>query len=60
MKLKKYFDKWNTRKKQINNSKKELYFNTREVWWIYMGINIGFEQDGKIQDKVINMIKEEN
>ena len=25
----------------------KLYFKEREVWWASLGVNIGFEQDGK-------------
>ncbi len=46
------FDSWNSKKQQLNNSDKALYFNTREVWWLYLGANVGFEQDGKNQDFV--------
>ena len=41
------FDGWNKEKKKINNTKPPLFFHTREVWWCKLGINIGFEQDGK-------------
>ncbi|OGY42782.1 MAG: hypothetical protein A2Y67_03560 [Candidatus Buchananbacteria bacterium RBG_13_39_9] len=26
---------------------KKFYFHEREIWWASLGINIGFEQDGK-------------
>jgi mRNA-degrading endonuclease toxin of MazEF toxin-antitoxin module len=25
----------------------DIYFYEREIWWVSLGINIGFEQDGK-------------
>jgi len=31
----------------IDDPKKELYFREREVWWVALGKNIGFEQNGK-------------
>jgi 8-oxo-dGTP diphosphatase len=43
------FEKWNILKKEID--KKEIsqntFFNEREIWWGSLGVNIGFEQDGK-------------
>ena len=40
------FDEWNTLKKEINNGKAHKLYHTREVWWCYVGKNVGFEQDG--------------
>jgi len=41
------FDKWNKIKKEL--SKKELSLNIypREIWWCYLGINVGVETNGK-------------
>lgn len=41
------FDSWNSKKKALNASEPTLYFHEREVWWCHLGVNIGFEQDGK-------------
>lgn len=41
------FDKWNTKKKEVNYSIKNILPKTREVWWLSIGINIGVEEDGK-------------
>jgi len=41
------FDNWNTEKKRINDNNPPLFFHDREVWWCTLGINVGFEQDGK-------------
>ena len=41
------FDGWNEIKKQTNESTFTDFVHTREVWWCSLGINIGFEQDGK-------------
>ena len=46
------FDTWNVHKKRIDSSNKLRYFHTREVWWTYLGINVGYEQDGKNGDFV--------
>jgi len=47
--MQKDFDKWNDLKKNINLSKKDknFFYKEREVWWCSLGLNIGFEQDGK-------------
>jgi mRNA interferase MazF len=41
--------KWIKLKIRIHLSDKEknLYFQEREVWWASLGVNIGFEEDGK-------------
>lgn len=42
------FDIWNNEKKSIN--KKQIahtYINPGEIWYIKLGVNIGFEQNGK-------------
>ena len=44
---KKDFDNWNEKKKQLHATSPKVYFHEREVWWCSLGINIGFEQDGK-------------
>ena len=42
------FDAWNNIQKVLN-SKNEIphYWNSREIWWLSLGVNIGNEQDGK-------------
>lgn len=40
------FDSWNEKKKELNESKPNFY-HEREVRWCSLGLNIGFEQDGK-------------
>jgi len=45
----KNFDSWNTLKKEINDNKSLHQFREREVWWMSIGVNIGFEQDGKYE-----------
>lgn len=44
--MKKNFNKWNEKKKEINNQKPTVFCHQREIWWCSLGINIGFEQDG--------------
>jgi len=52
MEYQKDFDKWNEKKKAID--KKEIssgmFFNEREIWWGSLGVNVGYEQDGKNDD----------
>ena len=44
--MKKDFDKWNTKKKEIHNQKSAVFCHPREIWWCALGYNVGFEQDG--------------
>lgn len=39
--------KWNEKKININSNKGKLFFHEREVWFTSLGLNIGFEQNGK-------------
>ncbi len=42
------FDRWNEKKKIINlKDIDNVFFRTREVWWCHLGLNVGYEQDGK-------------
>lgn len=46
----KEFDKWNIIKKKIDiNYKYTPIYKERQIRWCRLGINIGFEQDGKGQ-----------
>jgi len=45
------FDNWNSKKKSVNEKDvKDIFFKEREVWWVNLGLNIGFELDGKSKD----------
>ncbi|KKU49795.1 MAG: hypothetical protein UX71_C0005G0008 [Parcubacteria group bacterium GW2011_GWA1_47_10] len=44
--MKKDFDNWNRRKKQLHNSEVIIDAHPREVWWCSFGVNIGAETDG--------------
>lgn len=48
--MEKDFDKWNKSKKIIHYNNEVKFYHEREVWWCSLGINIGFEQDGKGED----------
>ena len=43
----KEFERWNDLKQNIDDSKKEIIFKNRDIFWASIGINIGYEQDGK-------------
>ncbi len=45
--MNKDFEKWNIRKIWIHKEKPRVFFKERDVWWCSMGLNVGFEQDGK-------------
>lgn len=47
MKYIKKFDEWNNNKKNINNANNRVSFFEGEIWWCYLGVNIGSEQDGR-------------
>ncbi len=47
--MEKDFDSWNIVKKQVNQKKFSDFIHEREVWWCSLGINVGFEEDGKHQ-----------
>lgn len=43
------FDGWNTTKKE-NDARvdiEKIFYREQEIWWCFLGINIGHEQDGK-------------
>ena len=45
--MEKDFKKWHSEKSQIHEDKKRPFFHEREVWFASLGVNIGFEQDGR-------------
>jgi mRNA interferase MazF len=45
--MEKNFQDWHNKKKDIHKNKSIPYFYEREIWWCSLGLNIGFEQDGK-------------
>lgn len=46
--MKKDFTSWHHKKSAIERDEKlRLFFHEREVWWCSVGLNIGFEQDGR-------------
>lgn len=47
--MKKDYKEWHNKKKLLNEREDidNIFFREKEVWWIALGLNIGFEQDGK-------------
>jgi mRNA-degrading endonuclease toxin of MazEF toxin-antitoxin module len=46
----KNFDLWNSKKKNIHNKNNLIGFSQYEIVFMKIGINVGFEQDGKGDD----------
>lgn len=44
--MKKDFDAWNRRKKEINDIEDISFYRARDIRWCSLGTNIGYEQDG--------------
>ena len=45
--LDKIYDDWNKVKKNIAKSEEKVFFKERDIFWISIGENVGFEQNGK-------------
>ncbi len=47
--MEKDFDTWNQKKKELHGKPQDsiLFFKEGEVWWVHLGVNVGFEMDGK-------------
>lgn len=45
--MEKDFDTWNGKKKLVHGDDTVRLFNEREIWWCSLGVNVGYEQDGK-------------
>jgi mRNA interferase MazF len=43
----KKFHEWHSQKITLHDSKARAFFHEREVWFASLGLNIGYEQDGK-------------
>ncbi|MBI2676664.1 MAG: type II toxin-antitoxin system PemK/MazF family toxin [Candidatus Yanofskybacteria bacterium] len=44
--MKKDFQKWHKKKEQVDDIGRRPFFHEREIWFCYLGVNVGFEQDG--------------
>lgn len=40
------FKNWNEMKEQLHNGKINFRFRERDIFFMYVGVNVGFEQDG--------------
>lgn len=47
MGVKKDFDKWNEKKKILEDKEDEYLFKTGDIWWCSVGLNIAQESCGK-------------
>ena len=46
--MSKKFDEWNNIKQKLHNKKSKIIIpKNREIYWASIGVNVGFEQDGK-------------
>jgi len=45
--MEKDFEKWNKKKEKIDYKNERVFFHEREIWWCSLGVNVGYEQDGK-------------
>jgi mRNA interferase MazF len=41
------FDRWNELKKKLHTREEKILFHEREIWWCSLGVNVGFEENGK-------------
>lgn len=45
--MKKDFKNWHSQKSELQDYKARPFFHEREIWFTSLGVNVGFEQDGK-------------
>ncbi len=45
--MKKDFDNWNTKKKELEEVKEKFLFKTGDIWWCSVGLNVKAESCGK-------------
>lgn len=48
--MQKDFNAWSEKKILINDIKDVPFFHEREIWFCFLGANVGFEQDGRGED----------
>ena len=47
------FDNWIVKKQNLHEkSSKSPFFKERDIWWLSIGVNVGFEEDGKHENFV--------
>lgn len=45
--MSKKLDEWNQIKKSLQDNHKTVVFKERDIFWTSIGVNVGYEQDGK-------------
>jgi mRNA interferase MazF len=45
--MEKDFHNWHGKKTEVNDKDERVFFHEREIWFCHLGVNVGFEQDGK-------------
>ena len=45
--MSKDYNQWVSIKRNIHNERPRVFFEEREIWFSYLGENVGFEQDGR-------------
>ncbi len=48
--MKKDFQRWHSKKTELNDLLRPPFFHEREIWFCYLGANVGFEQDGNREE----------
>ncbi|MFH0804384.1 MAG: type II toxin-antitoxin system PemK/MazF family toxin [Candidatus Zambryskibacteria bacterium] len=48
--MKKDFERWHKKKEKLEEIEQRPNFHEREIWFCYLGLNIGDEEDGKGDD----------
>jgi mRNA interferase MazF len=46
------FDEWNEVKKLVDKISQRVFFHERELWFARIGVNVGYEQDGRGADSM--------
>ncbi len=52
MDIEKDFSKWMPVKQVIHDTYVRRFYHEREIWWCSVGLNVGFEVDGKGRDYI--------
>jgi mRNA interferase MazF len=48
--IKKDFKRWHEKKSNLNDIEIVPFFHEKEIWFCYLGANVGFEQDGSEEE----------
>ena len=48
--MKKDFKEWHHKKEAIEHGQERPHFHIRDIWYCALGVNVGFEQDGRGED----------